>query len=83
MHLRPVLLVFATALMCAGLISTAALDRPPPGALAAIVLACVVCPMLAGKHLPALGALVLRRPSLVRLRRQLDELPEIEHPLGL
>jgi hypothetical protein len=83
--------VALTAVMCAGLLSAAALVPAPPAILPFLVVICIGCPMVAACELP--GALArLRRPGRVRaldsvavdtLRRQLDSLPETEHPLGL
>jgi hypothetical protein len=83
--------VALTAVMCAGLLSAAALVPAPPEILPFLVVICIGCPMVAACELP--GALAgLRRPRRVHaldsgaldmLRRQLDSLPETEHPLGL
>jgi hypothetical protein len=83
--------VALTALMCAGLLSAAALVPAPAVILPLLVVICIGCPMVAACELP--GALaVLRRPrrahaidprALDTLRRQLESLPETEHPLGL
>jgi hypothetical protein len=83
--------VALTALMCAGLLSAAALVPAPPSILPLLVVICIGCPMVAACELP--GALAaLRRPRRVHaldpgaldtLRRQLESLPETEHPLGL
>jgi hypothetical protein len=82
------LLVVATALMCAGLISAAALVPAPPAAIPAIVLTCVACPLVVASDFTAALA-VLRldrrqrrdRRQLSRLLRELERLPEVEHPL--
>lgn len=81
-------LVAATMVVCAALICAAALAPAPPAALPVIVLACIGCPVAAATELPgSLAALragrPVRRRHLDRLRRQLDGLPEVEHPLGL
>ena len=74
------------ALACSGLISAAALAPAPVGVLPLIVLACVACPMLAALELPAAVSVLRERNgaarALAELRRGLDRLPEIEHPLG-
>jgi hypothetical protein len=88
-----------TALMCAGLLSAAALVPAPPAILPFLVLVCIGGPMVAACELPAAIA-GLRQPhdggrrrssrgpgldarALETLRRQLDQLPETQHPLGL
>jgi hypothetical protein len=87
--------VVLTALVCAGLVSAAALAPAPPGVVPLVVAVCVCCPIVAAWELPVSVA-VLRatgRPdgteaaldgrALAALRRRLDELPETQHPLGL
>jgi hypothetical protein len=84
--------VAITALMCAGLLCAAALVPAPPAVLPLLVIVCIGSPMAAACELPdAIDA--LRRGSggvrpldaraLEALRRQLDGLPETQHPLGL
>jgi hypothetical protein len=75
--------VGVTALVCAALLTAAALVPAPPAALPVLVIVCIGCPMMAACELP--GALArLRAPRAVdALRRQLDALPETQHPLGL
>jgi hypothetical protein len=77
--------------MCAGLLSAAALVPAPAAVLPFIVVVCIGGPMVAALELPAaiagLGR-TGRRPApdahaLATLRRQLDALPETQHPLGL
>jgi hypothetical protein len=80
--------VAVTALMCAGLLSAAALVPAPPAVLPFLVLIGVGCPMVAACGLPAAIACLRRgRPidprAVDALRRQLDALPETQHPLGL
>jgi hypothetical protein len=94
------LCVFAalTALMCAGLLTAAALAPAPPAVFPFLVVICIGCPMVAACELPAAIAAVragrgraahrARRASridvraLAALRRELDQLPETPHPLG-
>jgi hypothetical protein len=79
-----------TALVCAALLTAAALVPAPPAALPMLVLVCIGCPMAAACELPAALAR-LRTPAglatdsraLDVMRRQLDALPETQHPLGL
>jgi hypothetical protein len=84
--------VAITALLCAGLLCAAALVPAPPAVLPLLVVVCIGSPMAAACELP--GAIdALRRGSggvrpldaraLEALRRQLDGLPETQHPLGL
>jgi hypothetical protein len=94
------LCVFAalTALMCAGLLTAAALVPAPTAVLPLLVVICIGCPMVAACELPsAIAGLRAgrggqrragRRPSrvdvraLAALRRELAQLPETRHPLG-
>jgi hypothetical protein len=80
-----------TALACAGLLAAAALVPAPHVVLLFVIAVCVGCPMLAGWELPAaVSALRGFDPAvgpsgeraLEELRRGLDALPEISHPLG-
>ena len=79
-----------TALVAAGLLVAAALAPAPLPAIPFLILVCIACPMVAGCELPDAVA-VLRRErrhgrevrAYASLRRQLDALPECEHPLGL
>ena len=73
--------VAVTALVCAGLLAAAALVPAPPTVLVFVIVVCIGCPMAAAYEL-AHAVPALRDPS-VELRRQLDRLPETEHPLGL
>jgi hypothetical protein len=80
---------------CAGLVVAAALVPAPPAALPFLIGVCIMCPLLSAWELP-LAVAVLRfgrtaldprtgpldRSALGDLRRRLDDLPEIEHPLG-
>jgi hypothetical protein len=86
-----------TAVVCACLLGAAALVPAPPAVLPFIIAACVGCPMLAAWE-SSLSVAVLRRTSsnaddasaglldsraVRRLRRELAQLPETRHPLGL
>lgn len=84
--------VAASALMCAGLLSAAALVPAPAAVLPFLVVICIGCPMAAACELPRAiaglrhsprGARALDSRSVDTLRRQLDSLPETQHPLGL
>lgn len=87
---RPHLVLFhflLTALVGAGL-CVAAIAVPAPAAVAPLVAAvCVGAPMFAGWGVP--GAIVSLRSqrgsgqTLAAFRRSLDDLPEVDHPLGL
>jgi len=79
------------AVACAGLLAAAALAPAPPAAIPVLALVCIGFPVLAAWELPiALAVLRLRprpsdaldRRSLSELRRRLEDLPEVEHPLG-
>jgi hypothetical protein len=74
-------------LMGAGLCSAAILVPAPAAVAPFVATCCVALPILAAWRLPtAIASLRARRPSelsLAALRRELDELPETEHPFGL
>ena len=74
-----------TGLTCVALFGAAALVPAPPIVLPFIAAACIGCPMLAGWELREALADRRRGDSLVlaRMRRQLAQLPETRHPLGL
>ena len=78
-----------SVLTCAALLSAAALVPAPPAVLLLAIAVCIVYPMLAAFQSSASVA-VLRchwprrrheRRALEKLRRELDRLPEIGHPL--
>jgi hypothetical protein len=81
--------VALTALMCAGLLSAATLVPAPPAVLPFIIAICIGGPMFAAWELrPSIAVLRAHRGSrsrdvraLAELRRYLDQLPEIDHPL--
>lgn len=84
--------VAVTALMGAGLLCAAALVPAPPAVLPLLVVVCIGSPMVAACELPgaiaglrrrSAGAHALGARELKALRRQLDALPETQHPLGL
>lgn len=88
---RHALFVCVTALLtlvvCAALGAAAMLAPAPPAAVPVVVLVCLAGPMLALWELPA-ALSVLRHGiwgdarELARMRRGLERLPEVEHPLG-
>ena len=74
----------------AALFTAAALAPAPPAVLPLVVIVCIGGPMLATWELRTAvaarrrgGSAPLDTRALVQLRRHLDELPEIQHPLGL
>lgn len=80
-------LAFVSALCSAGLCAAAVVAHPPVAVVPLLVIVCVGAPVLGTWQLPhAIVALRARRESqrreIARLRRSLDQLPEIEHPLG-
>ncbi len=87
---RQAILVCVTALlvvlMGAGLCATAVLVPAPAAVVPLVAVACAGMPVFAAWRLPvALGVLRGQRAgalSLAALRRELDRLPETEHPLG-
>lgn len=81
-----VLTVLASTAVCVA----AVLAPAPAAALPLVVAICVGCPMFASWELPtALAALRAERAhraagrALAKLQRCLEQLPEVEHPLGL
>jgi len=74
------------SLACVGLLTAAALVPAPVILQPVLVVACVGLAMAAATELP--GALAALRAGKTEraieiLRGELDELPEVEHPLGL
>ena len=70
----------------AGLCAAAVLLHAPVGLLPLLVLVCIACPMLGIRRLRrAITALWSRRASerraIASLRRALEQLPEVRHPL--
>jgi hypothetical protein len=85
--------VLATALLTVvisvAVCSVAVLTPAPAAVLPLVVVICVVCPILATWEAPvALARFRAERAhragarAVSRLRRTLDQLPEVEHPLG-
>lgn len=81
--------VAVTALACAGLLAAVALVPAPLAVLPLVTVVCIGSSMVAGHELPAAIAGLRRtrrapldRGALDTLRRQLDQLPETQHPLG-
>jgi len=85
---RPRLVVVAalvTSLISAAVCAGAILAPAPAVAIPFVVAICVGCPIFAVWEVPnAVAALRAKRAgdALARLRRSLDDLPEIDHPLG-
>ena len=74
-------LVAALALVaCGTLLAAAVLTPAPPAVLPLLALVCLGCPTAFAWSLPASFA-GLR--AMEAMRRQLDRLPETQHPLGL
>ena len=77
-------LVGATLVACAGLLTAAALAPAPALAVPLIVCLCVGFSAAMACQAPdSLRVVRGSRDALDHLRRQLEELPEVEHPLGL
>lgn len=72
-----------TALTCAGLVVAVALLPVPVAALPFVAIACVGLPMLAALEVPQAVRALRGERSLASLRRNLERLPETQHPLGL
>lgn len=71
-----------TALACAGLLTAAILVPAPAPVLVLIVAVSIALPMRATWVLSRVTA-AASRLDLTEMRRQLDRLPETQHPLGL
>jgi hypothetical protein len=70
------------ALGCGGLVAAAALVPAPPGVLAIVLVVGIAYPMAASYQLhDAVVALRAHRRVRTALRRTLDSLPEVAHPL--
>ena len=77
------LLVVLTLLACVAVLTAAAVAPAPHVVQPFIVVVCVGFTAAMAGGAPASLAVVRRsRDAIERLRRQLDELPEAEHPLG-
>lgn len=86
-HYRLVLIVAGlTALLSMTVCAVAILAPAPAMAVPLIVTICVGCPLFAAWEAPIAVAVLradrLGRTALSSLRRSLEQLPEIEHPLG-
>jgi hypothetical protein len=80
-------LALVSALCSAGLVAAAIVLHPPTAIVPLLVIVCVGSPVFGTWELPlAITALRARRAShrraIAMLRRALDQLPEVEHPLG-
>ncbi|MBV9684468.1 MAG: hypothetical protein JO046_21935 [Solirubrobacterales bacterium] len=82
-----VLLVAAVAVAVSLATCIAAMLVPAPAAAVPLVaVVCVGCPLFASWEVPlAIASLRANRAekALASLRKSLDQLPEVEHPLGL
>jgi hypothetical protein len=82
-------LAVLAAVLCGALLGAAVLVPAPPAVLPLVVVVCIGAPMVAGhRAYGAMGVLRRRRAALDeaalgRLRRELDRIPETQHPLGL
>jgi O-antigen/teichoic acid export membrane protein len=85
---RPLLILLLAALavmMSLAVCAAAILVPAPPAAVPLVALMCVGCPVFASWDVPlALASLRGQRGNhaLAMLRKSLDQLPEVEHPLG-
>lgn len=84
-HQARLICLFAavTTVVCASLLAAAALVPAPAAVLPLIILVCIGCPMAAAYELPPAMAALRGERAWSALRRQLDDLPETPHPLGL
>jgi hypothetical protein len=79
--------VVLSVIACAALMTAAVVAHAPVAVLPFLTLASIACPMTLAWSAP-LNLAVLRtrttdRDAVAALRRELDGLPEAEHPLGL
>ena len=73
-----------TVLACAGVFTAAALVPAPLAVLPVVVLVCAGGSIVAAFELRrALSVLRREGGEIAALRRQLEQLPETQHPLGL
>jgi hypothetical protein len=80
------LLAAATVLASVGLCAAAILARAPSAVVPLVALICVGCPIFASWEVPVAIASLRDddgHKALAMLRKSLDQLPEVEHPLGL
>jgi hypothetical protein len=80
------LLAVATALASVALCAAAILAPAPAAVVPLVALICVGCPIFATWEVAqAFAALRAAggRKAVAMLRKSLDQLPEVEHPLGL
>ena len=76
--------IAAVTIVCAGMLTAAALTPAPAPVLPFVVITCLGFAMAAASELPAtLAALRHDTEAVDALLRQLEALPEVEHPLGL
>lgn len=90
---RDCALTLLTGIVCAGLLTAAVLVPAPTGVLPFIIAVAVALPMASAWRSSASLAVLARGLSgaasrsnaeaVRELRRQLDRLPEVRHPLGL
>jgi hypothetical protein len=85
-----VMVAVISVAISAGVCVASVLVPAPPGVLPLVVLACTGGPMFASWDLPpAIASLRAERArrgaraAVAKLRRNLEELPETDHPLGL
>jgi hypothetical protein len=83
------LIVAGVSAVCsAGLCAAAVLLHPPAGVIPFLVTACAGCPVYGTWRLPhAIAAVRFRRATgtratIARFRRSLEQVPEVDHPLG-
>ena len=85
---HPVLVLLVAAITVAVSLATcvaAMLVPAPAAAVPMVAVVCVGCPLFATWEVPgAIASLRANRAdqALARLRKSLDQLPEVEHPLG-
>ena len=81
------LLTAATVMASAALMTVVALEHPPVAVLPLVILACIGCPLVMAWSVPTaiavLRATAFDTRAVSAMRRSLDRLPEVDHPLGL
>jgi hypothetical protein len=82
--LANLLLVAVSLLASAGLLTAAALAPAPAAVQPILAVTCIAFSATMTLHAPAsLAVLRASRDAVTRMRRQLEALPEAQHPLGL
>jgi hypothetical protein len=80
---RVCVLASLAAVACAGLFTVAVLGPGPPVVLPFLLAASLAAAVIAAWELPVAITELRSTRAALRFRRELERLPETEHPLGL